>query len=64
MHKQTNCYDLRVAIYSLFLKTLFISRKGGGEREGEKHQCVVASAPSTTELAGNPGMCPDQELNR
>ena len=35
-----------------------------GEREGEKHQCVVASsAPSTRGLACNPGMCPDWESN-
>ena len=30
------------------------------EREGEKHQCVVAShMPLTGDLARNPGMCPD-----
>ena len=30
-----------------------------GEREGEKHQCVVASyAPPSGDLAHNPGMCP------
>ena len=30
-----------------------------GEREGEKHQCVVAShAPPYGDLACNPGMCP------
>ena len=30
-----------------------------GEREGEKHQCVVAScAPPTGDMARNPGMCP------
>ena len=35
-----------------------------GEREGEIHQCVVASpAPPTGDLASNPGMCPDWELN-
>ena len=35
-----------------------------GEREGEKHQCVVVShIPSTGDLARNPGMCPDWELN-
>ena len=34
------------------------------EREGEKHQCVVASCvPPTGDLACNPGMCPDWELN-
>ena len=31
---------------------------------GEKHQCVVASHMSPTgDLAHNPGMCPDWELN-
>ena len=36
-----------------------------GEREGEKHQCVVASrAPPTGDLACNPGMCPDWEWNK
>ena len=35
-----------------------------GEREGEKHQRVVASlVPPTGDLAHNPGMCPDWELN-
>ena len=45
---------------------LFIFRERGkdGEREGEKHQCVVASSvPPTGDLACNPGMCPDWELN-
>ena len=45
---------------------LFIYRERGreGEREGEKHQCVVASHASPTgDLAHNPGMCPDLELN-
>ena len=45
---------------------LFIFREGReGEREGEKHQCVVASHMSPTgDLARNPGMCPDWESNR
>ena len=48
---------------------LFIFRERGREREreGMKHQCVVAShAPPTgwgPELACNPGMCRDQESN-
>ena len=51
-----------------FLKRfyLFIFRERGreGEREGEKHQCVVAShVPPTGDLAHNPGVCPDWELN-
>ena len=52
----------------LFLKDFysFIFRQRGREREreGEKHQCVVAShTPSTGDLAHNPGMCPDWESN-
>ena len=45
---------------------LFIFRERGreGEREGEKHQCVVAShEPPTRYLACTPGMCPDWQLN-
>ena len=52
-----------------FFKKIFIyffrERGREGEREGEKHQCVVASRePPTGDLACNPGMCPDWELNR
>ena len=45
---------------------LFIFREEKeGEREGEKHLCVVASRmPPTGDLAYNPGMCPDWELNQ
>ena len=44
---------------------LFLERGKEGEREGEKHQCVVASHVSPTgDLAHNPGMCPDWESNR
>ena len=45
---------------------LFTVREGeGGEREGEKHQCVVAShAPPPGGLAHNAGMCPDWESNQ
>ena len=46
---------------------LFIFRQRGREegREGEKHQCVVAShTPPTGDLVHNPGMYPDWELNR
>ena len=41
---------------------LFIFRQRGreGEREGEKHQCVVASHVAPTgDLACNPGVCRD-----
>ena len=38
---------------------LFLEKGREGGREGEKHQCVVASgAPPTGDLAHNPGMCP------
>ena len=50
----------------LFFKILFILRERGreGDREGEKHPCVVASrAPPTGDLACNPGMCLNRELN-
>ena len=44
---------------------MFRERVREGEREGEKHQCVVDSrAPPNGDLACNPGMCPDWELNR
>ena len=54
--------------HHLFLKSfyLYIFRERGreGEREGEKHQRVVAShVPHTGDPASNPGMCPDWELN-
>ena len=44
---------------------LFIFRQGKGGKEGEKHQCVVAShEPPTGDLACIPGMCPDWESNQ
>ena len=53
---------------SSFLKRfyLFIFRERGREVErGEKLQRVVASpVPTTRDLARNPGMCPDWELNQ
>ena len=37
---------------------------GKGRRRGEKHQCVVASCtPPTGDLACNPGICPDREMD-
>ena len=57
----------KLHILLLFKEILFIFRERGreGEREGEKHQCVVASrTPPTGDLARNPGMCPDRESNR
>ena len=53
---------LLINIFSRFY--LFLERVREGEREGEKHQYVVAShiAPAG-DLARNPGMCPDWESN-
>ena len=44
---------------------MFRQRGREGEREGEKHQCVLAShvPPATGVLARNPGLCPDWEWN-
>ena len=44
---------------------MFRERGREGDREGEKHQCVVVShAPPARDLAHNPGTCPDWESNR
>ena len=44
---------------------LFLEREEWKGKEGEKHQCTVAShAPPTGDLAQNPGMCSDWELNQ
>ena len=54
-------------IQTLYKYYLCIFREIGreGEREEEKHQCVVAShAPPTGDLACNPGMCPNWESNQ
>ena len=43
---------------------LFFERGRHRGREGEKHQCVVVSlVPPTGDLACNPSMYPDWELN-
>ena len=52
---------------SFFLDFIYLFYTGGqeGEREGEKHQCVVASCANPPgELTHTPGICPDWELNR
>ena len=56
------------AFYFFCLKNIsfihFLERSREGEREGEKHQCVVASHASPTgDLVSNPDMCPDWESN-
>ena len=48
-----------------FKDFIFRERRREGEREGEKHQCRVASGtPPTGDLARNPGMYPDWESNQ
>ena len=59
--KGQHCSLALACFLKLFLKRfyLFIFRERGREieREGEKHQCVVAShMPPTGDLAHNPGM--------
>ena len=63
----TVCYD---STLKYFLKILFIfrDRVREGEKRGEKHhwercQLVASRKPPTGDLAHNPRMCPDQELN-
>ena len=55
--------------YIFFIKDFYLlicgERNREGEREGEKHQYMVASHPPPTgEPAHNPGKCPDWESNR
>ena len=38
--------------------------KGGGERQGEKHQCVACHVAPTGNLALKPGMRPDWQSNQ
>ena len=57
----------RPIVEIFFLRFYFIlERREGREKEGEKHQCVVASyaAAPTGDVAHNPGMCLDWEWNQ
>ena len=50
--------------FKIFYSFIFRERGREGEREGEKHQCVVAFCmPPVGNLAHNSGVCPDWELN-
>ena len=64
-----NSFIVFILFYFYFLKDfiyfIFTQRGREGEKEGEKHQCVVAShVPHTGDLACNPGMCSEWELNQ
>ena len=57
-------WRLFIYLFKRFYLCIFSQRGREGEREGEKHQRVVASCMSPTgNLACHPGMCPDWELN-
>ena len=59
MHDLHSFFFFKIFIYLCFER----GREGG--REGEEHQCVVAShVPPNGGLAHNPGMCPDWESNQ
>ena len=64
-----NSFVIHTLAFLFFFKIsfIFIFRERGreGEREGEKHQCVVAPhMPPTGDLTHNPGMCHDWESNQ
>ena len=63
--KRESVYPTVSVLFSiLFYFVIFRQRGREGEREGEKHQCAVASCmPPTGDLACDPGMCPDWESN-
>ena len=65
--KISKSIKLLVKIKTVFLKKIlliYFQRGREGEREGEKHQCTVASHASPTGyLACNPGMRSNWELN-
>ena len=53
-------YILSPLLFFFFKILLTYLERGEGEREGEKHQCVVAPPMSPAgDLAHTPGMCPD-----
>ena len=60
-------YNKRRVLNKILKKTqciIFIFREREGEREGEKHKCMVASSTSPIgDLAHNPAMYPDWESN-
>ena len=65
----SNCdFDTLSLHYDFFFKFylfIFRERGGEGEREGEKHPCVIASHITPTgDWAHNSGMCPDWESNQ
>ena len=69
---KSHIFSHSVMPLAFFFKTLFIyfQREEKGGIEGEKHWCMretsihcASHMPPTGDLARNPGMCPDRELN-
>ena len=62
--RQTMPYQTGFFFFKILFNCLFLEGMEG-EREGEKHQCMVAShAPPTGDLACHPGMWPYWESNQ
>ena len=58
------CFFLLQLAFDLISFYLFLDRREGREKERERNiNVVAASVPPTGDLARNPGMCPDWELN-
>ena len=52
-------------LFKIFYLFIFRERRREGEREREKHPCVVASCmPPIGDLTHNPGICHDWESNK
>ena len=61
-YKLHRLYRMYSFFKDIYLFIYFREKRREGESVLEKHWCVVAShAPSTGDLACNPGMCPDWE---
>ena len=62
------CAWVETSFFKIFLKVLFIyfqrERKGGRRSRRETSMCGASHVAPTGDLACNPSMCPDCELNR